>query len=74
MHSHSITRWTHGHSFLGEHHSRRDLHVWQLGPGHSAVIASVVSDMPQAPAVYKQRLDGVAGLSHVTVEVNACSH
>jgi cation diffusion facilitator family transporter len=51
-----------------------DLHVWQLGPGHSAVIASVVSDMPQAPAVYKQRLDGVAGLSHVTVEVNACSH
>jgi cation diffusion facilitator family transporter len=51
-----------------------DLHVWQLGPGHSAVIASVVSDMPQAPAVYKQRLDGVAGLSHITVEVNACSH
>jgi cation diffusion facilitator family transporter len=51
-----------------------DLHVWQLGPGHSAVIASVVSDAPQAPEVYKQRLDGLAGLSHVTVEVNACSH
>jgi len=51
-----------------------DLHVWQLGPGHSAVIASVVSDVPQAPAVYKQRLDGLDGLSHVTVEVNACSH
>jgi Co/Zn/Cd efflux system component len=51
-----------------------DLHVWQLGPGHSAVIASVVSDVPQSPAVYKQRLDGLAGLSHVTVEVNACSH
>ena len=51
-----------------------DLHVWQLGPGHAAVIASVVSDAPQAPAVYKQRLDGLAGLSHVTVEVNACSH
>jgi cation diffusion facilitator family transporter len=51
-----------------------DLHLWQLGPGHAAVIASVVSDEPQAPAVYKQRLDGLAGLSHVTVEVNACSH
>jgi len=51
-----------------------DLHVWQLGPGHAAVIASVVSDRPQAPAVYKQRLDAVDGLSHVTVEVNACPH
>lgn len=51
-----------------------DLHVWQLGPGHAAVIASVVSDRPQAPAVYKQRLGGVDGLSHITVEVNACSH
>jgi hypothetical protein len=24
--------------------------------------------------VNKQRLDGLAGLSHVPVEVNACSH
>jgi cation diffusion facilitator family transporter len=51
-----------------------DLHVWQLGPGHAAVIASVVSDAPQAPSVYKQRLDGLTGLSHVTVEVNLCPH
>ncbi len=49
-----------------------DLHLWQLGPGHVAVIASVVSDHPQAPAVYKRRLDGLSGLSHVTVEVNEC--
>jgi cation diffusion facilitator family transporter len=48
-----------------------DLHVWQIGPGHIAVMASVVSETPQAPAVYKQRLEGVAGLCHVTVEVNA---
>jgi cation diffusion facilitator family transporter len=47
-----------------------DLHVWQIGPGHIAVMASVVSEAPQAPAVYKQRLDGLAGLCHVTVEVN----
>ena len=51
-----------------------DLHLWQLGPGHAAVIGSVVSDSPQPPSVYKQRLEGLAGLSHVTVEVNQCPH
>jgi cation diffusion facilitator family transporter len=51
-----------------------DLHVWQVGPGHIAVMASVVSEAPQAPAVYKERLAGLAGLSHVTVEVHACPH
>jgi cation diffusion facilitator family transporter len=50
-----------------------DLHVWQLVPGHAAVMASVVSDFPRAPAAYKRRLEGLAGLSHVTIEVNACS-
>jgi hypothetical protein len=50
-----------------------DLHLWRLGPGHAGVIASVVADHPQAPSVYKQRLDGIEGLSHVTVEVHACA-
>jgi Co/Zn/Cd efflux system component len=49
-----------------------DLHLWQVGPGHAAVIVSVVSDRPQAPSVYKQRLDAIDGLSHVTVEVHPC--
>lgn len=49
-----------------------DLHLWRLGPGHSAVIVAVVSDRPQLPSFYKQRLMDIAGLSHVTVEVNAC--
>ncbi len=49
-----------------------DLHLWRLGPGHTAVIASVVSDRPQPPAVYKARLNGLVGVSHVTVEVHAC--
>jgi cation diffusion facilitator family transporter len=49
-----------------------DLHLWQVGPGHAAVIMSVVSDAPQTPSVYKQRLNNLAGLSHVTVEVNQC--
>ena len=49
-----------------------DLHLWRLGPGHSALIVSIVSDRPQPPGAYKARLDGVAGLSHVTVEVHRC--
>jgi Co/Zn/Cd efflux system component len=49
-----------------------DLHLWRLGPGHAGLIAAVVSDRPQKPSAYKQRLDGIDGLSHVTVEVHAC--
>ena len=49
-----------------------DLHLWQLGPGHAGVIASVVSEHPQTPQTYKARLAGIAGLSHVTIEVHAC--
>jgi cation diffusion facilitator family transporter len=51
-----------------------DLHLWQVGPGHAAVIMSVVSDAPQEPSAYKQRLKDLGGLSHVTVEVNRCAH
>jgi cation diffusion facilitator family transporter len=49
-----------------------DLHLWRLGPGHIGLIASVVSDRPKAPAIYKRRLAGLTGLSHVTIEVHAC--
>ena len=49
-----------------------DLHLWQIGPGHRAAIVTVVSDRPQAPAAYKERLRGIAGLSHVTIEVELC--
>jgi cation diffusion facilitator family transporter len=51
-----------------------DLHLWRLGPGHLGVVASIVSDEPQAPEAYKARLAEFAGLSHVTVEVHACRH
>ena len=49
-----------------------DLHLWRLGPGHAGLIVSVLSDAPQPPDIYKQRLAGMEGLSHVTVEVHAC--
>jgi cation diffusion facilitator family transporter len=51
-----------------------DLHLWRLGPGHTALIAAIVSDDPQAPGAYKERLRGLTGLSHVTVEVHRCGH
>lgn len=51
-----------------------DLHLWQVGPGHRAAVISVISDHPLPPATYKRRLGGLRGLSHVTIEVETCSH
>jgi len=48
-----------------------DLHLWRVGPGHAALIVSLVTDKPQDPALYKGRLKGLKGLSHVSVEVHA---
>ena len=51
-----------------------DLHLWQVGPGHRAAVVSIISDRPMPPAAYKSRLAEVPGLSHLTVEVEACPH
>jgi cation diffusion facilitator family transporter len=51
-----------------------DLHLWQVGPGHRAAVISIVTERPQAPSTYKDRLAGLHGLSHVTVEVQPCPH
>jgi cation diffusion facilitator family transporter len=51
-----------------------DLHLWQIGPGHRAAVISLISDDPLPPSVYKRRLSGLHGLSHVTVEVEICRH
>ena len=49
-----------------------DLHLWRVGPGHAAAIISILSDRPESPDAYKERLAGIEGLSHVTVEVRQC--
>ena len=49
-----------------------DLHLWQIGPGHRAAVISLISDHPLPPTTYKRRLGGLRGLSHVTIEVEAC--
>lgn len=46
-----------------------DLHFWRLGPGHAGLIVSVLTPTAHDADWYKQRLAGLAGLSHVTVEV-----
>ncbi len=46
-----------------------DLHLWRLGPGHHAVIVVVSGADAQPAAVYRSRLAGLPGLSHVTIEV-----
>lgn len=51
-----------------------DLHLWQVGPGHRAVVVSLVSSHPLAPASYKQRLRDLTSLSHITVEVEHGVH
>lgn len=51
-----------------------DLHLWRLGPGHHAVIAVIAAAHPEPVAKYRARLAGLAGLSHVTVEVRGESH
>jgi Co/Zn/Cd efflux system component len=58
-----------------EHGSDRvaDLHLWRVGPGHNAVVATIVSHEPQTPNFYKGRLTSLPGLSHVTIEVERCA-
>ena len=56
----------------GPHDRISDLHLWRVGPGHSAAVVSLVSDRPEPPASYKARLSGIRGLSHITVEVQLC--
>ncbi|MCA1440630.1 CDF family Co(II)/Ni(II) efflux transporter DmeF [Ensifer sp. IC4062] len=46
-----------------------DLHVWQLGPGHHGAIVSLVTNNPQNPSLYRDKLAHLHELSHVTVEV-----
>ena len=48
-----------------------DLHVWRIGPDTVAVIAAVVTDRPLSAAAYRARLDDLAPVGHVTVEVIA---
>jgi len=49
-----------------------DLHVWRVGPGHHAVIVTLVTHEPADCDRFRRALDGLAELSHLTVEVRRC--
>lgn len=51
-----------------------DLHLWRVGPGHRAAMATVVSANPRPTEEHKAQLADLAGLSHLTVEVLKCPH
>lgn len=47
-----------------------DLHLWQIGPGHHAVIVAVIDKASRPPSFYRSLLANIAGVSHVTVEID----
>jgi cation diffusion facilitator family transporter len=49
-----------------------DLHVWQIGPRAWSAVVSVVADQPLASTVYRERLQVMDELQHVTIEVHQC--
>ena len=46
-----------------------DLHLWRLGPGHLGAIVAVATRSDRDASYYRERLDGVPSVSHLTVEV-----
>ena len=51
-----------------------DLHVWRVGRASYAVVVSVVAHEPLSPSDYRDRLEGIESLAHISVEVNRCEH
>jgi cation diffusion facilitator family transporter len=46
-----------------------DLHLWRLGPGHFAAVATVAAPAGRTTEAIRSRLAGLASLSHVTIEL-----
>ena len=51
-----------------------DLHVWRVGRASYAAVISVVADRPLTPGAYRERMNAIPALVHVSVEVNRCPH
>jgi len=49
-----------------------DLHVWQLSERDAAAIISIVTKHPQPVSHYRNLLNGLSSLKHVTIEINLC--
>ena len=53
-------------------HEIADLHIWRIGPASRACIVSLVTHAPLAIEAYREKLAGIHGLDHVTIEINHC--
>lgn len=49
-----------------------DLHLWRVGPGRFAMLASLVCDHPRELGHYKSKLASLPELAHITIEVQPC--
>ncbi|WP_017670869.1 CDF family Co(II)/Ni(II) efflux transporter DmeF [Blastomonas sp. AAP53] len=49
-----------------------DLHLWQVGTGHLALIVSLATHNPRPPGHYRALLGDIANLSHCTFEIIPC--
>jgi Co/Zn/Cd efflux system component len=47
-----------------------DLHLWRLEPSHLAAVISLITHNRRSPEHYRKKLSGLAGLSHLTIEVS----
>jgi len=50
-----------------------DIHVWKIGEHTLAAIISIVTHYPRPVEYYRQLVDSVHELAHVTIEVNVCT-
>lgn len=53
-------------------HGVADLHLWRVGPASRACIVSLVTHTPRPAEYYRERLAGIPGIDHVTVEIHHC--
>ena len=49
-----------------------DMHIWHVGNGKYSAILSLVTHYPRGAEHYRQLVEDVSGLAHVTIETNVC--
>lgn len=51
-------------------HRILDLHLWQIGPQHFAVMVSVIAPHPLELNAYRHQLADLEGIAHLTIEID----
>lgn len=49
-----------------------DLHLWKLGSNSLGVLITLVAGSPRSPQEYRDRLDQIHHLDHITIEPHSC--